>query len=1093
MASSSRNRPKEDDLQATLRYLKLNSESELNPELLLKPAFVNAWRDYRDKFLWSADALGGKGPTMKTTIDDAVDEVRKRGDSTYIPAVGEKLDTSHFEERDHLICLIVTVGFSIKKQQSLISVSADVHAFVQGMITLVRLLRFQYNPSRRGRLAKELNNTVGESVHRRLQAAFQNKQTALQTVAQLRCCPAGFQKRPEGSFFTYKLPTGDNIEIPLSEADVDPRAPRPNPLSGILGATLAERQKYFAELVNALDPIRRAQWDRAQRLRGTNGPAVERFQPGNDLHTRSGDEAVTLDSLYRRLRIDKIFEEELECDGTEDRKPAFMSSYIPITEAQKEEFDLSQSYLNGHASSGMTTLEARQFLGIGEADISPRVPGMRHDFGLKDHQIEGIAWLLKKLTSPLKGGILADMMGLGKTVQILSSIHALITRASAVDDVETFGEPGPVLIIVPSQLIKPWVEAAQKSLPPDVYSIFKYDSSVKDILAKGKGPLRTEDGKDPRHTFVISSYEIMQTRHSASAHKRKMKSLEDTAEYVRFEDWDNNLRQTFWLMAYDEAHNLKSGQGSKVWQTICGLGYNYNIVATGTPVLNQPIDGFGLTSILVRKDLWGQFGLDPLQVNPFEFSSEDPKAVLQCTSEAFHKWMKSKDLSSQGEMLAQTFKQCLLARKYKTIINGNEIGMSIPPLRTEVVNLKGTEDQHGALKVIMNDCRAELIKSSLDSGSGGGVIGFVPHVIRKVTQASLWFPFVRMTKWDGCKTIRKIRQDMNSMEPPKRLRALLDYIQQRDENVLQFNPAELDDDELVVAVLAQAPKLQYLIGDVATNVILLRRKLIIWVAYPWPQLLVEVLLQASGFAAAAYHAHLKVDQQKKILHDFCDSLALDVFVGSYSVASEGLNLQAKCSTVICLQQCTSDPRQLQAVYRVRRLNQTKEQTCLRYRLRGSLDLTLFMHNMRKDFPATFAFINKAAEQDQSEESDEDANGELDRKVIAERAHFAQWVASGFTTAMEDDDADAEDPEREAKRQKTQDQRRALLDEIQGNVEIVEAFSVTDEMVSHLDRQSRLMAIEDYTQDREKYLELFGEDDDIARYGPAEDQFGNGSS
>ncbi|KAK7538273.1 uncharacterized protein J3D65DRAFT_694448 [Phyllosticta citribraziliensis] len=206
----------------------------------------------------------------------------------------------------------------------------------------------------------------------------------------------------------------------------------------------------------------------------------------------------------------------------------------------------------------------------------------------------------------------------------------------------------------------------------------------------------------------------------------------------------------FWLMVFDEAHNIKGGKATKVWDVVRRMDQRFNIAVTGTPVLNNPSNGYGLTSNLVREDLWEHFGLDEKTTNPFLVAKERPEAILQCTQQAYTYWMKGQDPVKQGEMLKQTFDQCLLARKYHTKVSGTTIGEDIPPLRSEIVHLKGSPEQQKTLEGIMDSCKDDFLE--LVPRTGETKLKLIPHVARKVSQATLWFPFLKMASWDGSGT-----------------------------------------------------------------------------------------------------------------------------------------------------------------------------------------------------------------------------------------------------------------------------------------------------------------------------------------------------
>ena len=75
-------------------------------------------------------------------------------------------------------------------------------------------------------------------------------------------------------------------------------------------------------------------------------------------------------------------------------------------------------------------------------------------YDLYDHQLEGIAWMLEREMSPsnVKGGLLCDDPGLGKTIQTLSVIKAN-------------NNGGRQLIICPVSLMEQWKNVAKRVFP----------------------------------------------------------------------------------------------------------------------------------------------------------------------------------------------------------------------------------------------------------------------------------------------------------------------------------------------------------------------------------------------------------------------------------------------------------------------------------------------------------------------------------------------------------------------------------------------------------------------------------------------------
>jgi SNF2 family DNA or RNA helicase len=176
---------------------------------------------------------------------------------------------------------------------------------------------------------------------------------------------------------------------------------------------------------------------------------------------------------------------------------------------------------------------------------------------LNPHQIEAALFAFR---SPLsKGAILADEVGLGKTIEaglILSQKWAERKRK--------------ILLIVPSSLRKQWNAELQEKffLPSIILETKSFNQYIKD------GNLNPFDQKD---TIVISSYHFARTK----------------SPYIKQTKWD--------LAVIDEAHHLRNvyKSGNKIAKEIKNsLSEIPKILLSATPLQNSLLELYGLVSII---------------------------------------------------------------------------------------------------------------------------------------------------------------------------------------------------------------------------------------------------------------------------------------------------------------------------------------------------------------------------------------------------------------------------------------------------------------------------------------------------------------
>ncbi|KAI0054757.1 hypothetical protein BV25DRAFT_1922398 [Artomyces pyxidatus] len=196
---------------------------------------------------------------------------------------------------------------------------------------------------------------------------------------------------------------------------------------------------------------------------------------------------------------------------------------------------------------------------LNTADSSPYVAGFRDGVTLLPHQVTGRQWMKQKeATRAQSGGILADYMGLGKTIQVLVRI---------VDDkMSQERAEGPTLIVCPLAVMGQWAA--------------EINSKTKDItVLEHHGAGRATDaGSLLRFDVILTTFGDLASEHRSSLVVDVNLPHQGTVHRALF--------QVRWRrVVLDEAHNIKR-RTTKAAQACFALDSEFRWCLTGTPVQN---------------------------------------------------------------------------------------------------------------------------------------------------------------------------------------------------------------------------------------------------------------------------------------------------------------------------------------------------------------------------------------------------------------------------------------------------------------------------------------------------------------------------
>eukprot|EP00268_Persea_americana_P040690 TRINITY_DN4045_c0_g1_i1.p1 TRINITY_DN4045_c0_g1~~TRINITY_DN4045_c0_g1_i1.p1 ORF type:complete len:869 (-),score=186.34 TRINITY_DN4045_c0_g1_i1:396-3002(-) len=276
------------------------------------------------------------------------------------------------------------------------------------------------------------------------------------------------------------------------------------------------------------------------------------------------DELLTQTKLYSEFLLEKM--EDITFNGMENKKEA-----IEVKKGGRgKKRKASTQYDNRRATRAVAAMITRSQEGVlpEDADLSEEqraekeqaelVPLMTGGT-LKTYQIKGVKWMISLWQNGLNG-ILADQMGLGKTVQTIGFLAHLKGK----------GLDGPYLVIAPLSTLSNWVNEVKRFVPSMDVVIYHGEKKQRQEIRQKFMPKTI----GPNFPIVITSYNIAMSDSRALSHYH----------------WK--------YVVVDEGHRLKNTH-CKLLRELRRLPIENKLLLTGTPLQNNLAELWSLLNFIL--------------------------------------------------------------------------------------------------------------------------------------------------------------------------------------------------------------------------------------------------------------------------------------------------------------------------------------------------------------------------------------------------------------------------------------------------------------------------------------------------------------
>jgi SNF2 family DNA or RNA helicase len=589
-------------------------------------------------------------------------------------------------------------------------------------------------------------------------------------------------------------------------------------------------------------------------------------------------------ALNRQLSDPEVARQE----GATELEGPPLTSIKHITRSEVADYRERTKWINNPAYQPQNHIEACKILGIANPD-QPRMEGLLGNLKFDFHQPTGINAMVTFEDSCVGGGLLAEEVGLGKTVMVIGLLlFRSNQRREAIIRGDEVPKALPTIIIMPQSLIPQWRDEILKFT--DRFTIVIYYGAGKQsgdpkvvYLGSAKKTRLTRNhpyfnGDEANSDVIIlTSYTTLMVRHGPKVQKEWL--IQEHCNKVKgttrkeAELWlrDNGfayeslckhcphqLHGLFAREILDEGHEIRH-QSPEIGFTVNNLGATYRHIISGTPTFNSLEEFCGLMHFLQnpeleKKEYLQRLGfeeddiidfvsadgeeLEPLDAalydfDPYTVPDDDPRAPLKYCQQAMTIHIFNKilgySLAEQGARMAQIFRKIMVRRTHSSKLDGRSIGETLPSVQRMVFECDFTEQERRHYDAANADTSTALFKKGKNANS----VEWNTTTYRKLCLLSTWLGFQYLLDYKATKLAAK-RKNMDALSILKDLRAgqKRKGIPTNQQIPVNKNIDGKDVQTILHWHCVGSPKLRKLLGILAEIIVLRQEKALLWVNNP---------------------------------------------------------------------------------------------------------------------------------------------------------------------------------------------------------------------------------------------------------------------